>query len=515
MQIAEHTERPRYSGRRQVSLLLRHLTIGDVREKGVEQLDSLLKVGSLRLENLQRGRHVDAMFAVGHRRDEPACLAWPEAEFSRDSRRPLLGDAIGSVAIEADQRRREASQHLRAEFLEMRDAWRNAADPVGPDFLAQSRLEGVTDMIVMDIETGQQNPVAGQAEQLGLPPTAAWSFPVRPHRRPVLIKIQPVDAEPGKRALGRGATGAITFDEMAIEIGIAERGKIWNQEGDLTPAWPRAGLVAPHPLLPLSRLVRGRREKATMASMPRRCPRSESRNSAGAPQDAGRCRRQAHLTTRKAFLRHLSPIRKKRWVVYAKPPFAGPQAVLAYLSRYTHRVAISNRRLLGFDETGVTFRYKDYRRPAAERQQIMTLATDEFIRRFLIHVLPRGFHRIRHHRHRQSRRMRHDPAWLSLHDGRAHGVLADGPAHAHLGIEPGAGRTGLQNHHRPHSDAAQSHVDPTRTDTSGPAALTHQNYPKAALPIDQRVGPAGSSTGGFRTQAPETLHRSSRLLSEL
>ena len=105
----------------------------------------------------------------------------------------------------------------------------------------------------------------------------------------------------------------------------------------------------------------------------------------------------AGLASRKALLRYLSPIRKKRWVVYAKPPFAGPQAVLAYLSRYTHRVAISNRRLIGFDETGVTFRYKDYRRDGAERQQVMTLATDEFIRRFLIHVLPRGFHRIRHY----------------------------------------------------------------------------------------------------------------------
>ena len=103
------------------------------------------------------------------------------------------------------------------------------------------------------------------------------------------------------------------------------------------------------------------------------------------------------LAARKAFLRQLSPIRKKRWVVYAKPPFAGPQAVLAYLSRYTHRVAISNRRLIAFDETGVTFRYKDYRRDGAERQQVMTLATHEFIRRFLIHVLPRGFHRIRHY----------------------------------------------------------------------------------------------------------------------
>lgn len=105
----------------------------------------------------------------------------------------------------------------------------------------------------------------------------------------------------------------------------------------------------------------------------------------------------AHLAARTTFLRHLSPIRKKRWVVYAKPPFAGPQAVLAYLSRYTHRVAISNRRLIGFDGSGVTFRYKDYRRNAAERQQVMTLATDEFIRRFLIQVLPRGFHRIRHY----------------------------------------------------------------------------------------------------------------------
>ncbi len=105
----------------------------------------------------------------------------------------------------------------------------------------------------------------------------------------------------------------------------------------------------------------------------------------------------AHLADRRAFLRHLSPVRKKRWVVYAKPPFAGPEAVLAYLSRYTHRVAISNSRLIRFDETGVTFRYKDYRRGGADRQQVMTLTADEFIRRFLLHVLPKGFHRIRHY----------------------------------------------------------------------------------------------------------------------
>jgi len=105
----------------------------------------------------------------------------------------------------------------------------------------------------------------------------------------------------------------------------------------------------------------------------------------------------AGLADRRPFLRHLSPVRKKRWVVYAKPPFAGPEAVLAYLSRYTHRVAISNSRLLRFDDDGVTFRYKDYRRGGSDRQQVMTLAADEFIRRFLLHNLPKGFHRIRHY----------------------------------------------------------------------------------------------------------------------
>ena len=106
---------------------------------------------------------------------------------------------------------------------------------------------------------------------------------------------------------------------------------------------------------------------------------------------------EAGLADRRLFLRHLAPVRKKQWVVYAKPPFAGPEAVLAYLSRYTHRVAISNRRLIAFDESGVTFRYKDYRRDGPERQRVMTLAPHEFIRRFLLHVLPRGFHRIRHY----------------------------------------------------------------------------------------------------------------------
>ncbi|GCE82524.1 IS91 family transposase [Komagataeibacter diospyri] len=105
----------------------------------------------------------------------------------------------------------------------------------------------------------------------------------------------------------------------------------------------------------------------------------------------------APLADRRTFLRYLAPVRGRRWVVYAKPPFAGPKAVLAYLSHYTHRIAISNRRLLAFNENGVTFRYKDYRRDTAHQQQVMTLATDEFIRRFMLHVLPREFHRIRHY----------------------------------------------------------------------------------------------------------------------
>jgi hypothetical protein len=100
--------------------------------------------------------------------------------------------------------------------------------------------------------------------------------------------------------------------------------------------------------------------------------------------------------TGRPSLPHLAPLRRKNWFVYAKPPFAGPEAVLAYLSRYTHRVAISNSRLVGLDERGVT-RYKDYRRNGQARYRIMTLAPEEFIRRFLLHVLPTGFHRIRHY----------------------------------------------------------------------------------------------------------------------
>jgi len=94
---------------------------------------------------------------------------------------------------------------------------------------------------------------------------------------------------------------------------------------------------------------------------------------------------------------HLAPLKRKKWFVYARPPFSGPEAVLAYLARYTHRVAISNSRLVALDERGVTFRYKDYRRNGQARYGKMTLSADEFIRRFLLHVLPKGFHRIRHY----------------------------------------------------------------------------------------------------------------------
>ena len=105
----------------------------------------------------------------------------------------------------------------------------------------------------------------------------------------------------------------------------------------------------------------------------------------------------AHLADAATFADWLAPLKKCEWVVYAKRPFAGPAAVLAYLSRYAHRVAIANSRLIALDERGVTFRWKDSRAKGKTRHKIMTLTADEFIRRFLLHVLPSGFHRIRHY----------------------------------------------------------------------------------------------------------------------
>ena len=107
--------------------------------------------------------------------------------------------------------------------------------------------------------------------------------------------------------------------------------------------------------------------------------------------------RHCDLADKQAFASYLAPLRNSEWVVYAKPPFGGPEAVLAYLSRYTHRVAISNRRLIKADAQSVTFRCKNYRVDGPGRYTTMTLTTDEFIRRFLLHVLPKRFHRIRHY----------------------------------------------------------------------------------------------------------------------
>ncbi len=103
------------------------------------------------------------------------------------------------------------------------------------------------------------------------------------------------------------------------------------------------------------------------------------------------------LTDAAAFAAWLAPLHKTEWIVYAKPPLGGPEAVLAYLSRYTHRVAISNHRLVSANAETVAFRWKDYRIKRGDRQKVMQLATEEFIRRFPLHVLPDGFHRIRHH----------------------------------------------------------------------------------------------------------------------
>ena len=119
-----------------------------------------------------------------------------------------------------------------------------------------------------------------------------------------------------------------------------------------------------------------------------------------AAHDAGRLKffgDHARLAERGAFAAYLAPLRKAEWVVYSKRPFGGPEAVLTYLSLYTHRIAISNSRLVALDDASVTFKWKDYRAKGHDRAKLMTLAIHEFIRRFLIHVLPDGFHRIRHY----------------------------------------------------------------------------------------------------------------------
>jgi putative transposase len=118
------------------------------------------------------------------------------------------------------------------------------------------------------------------------------------------------------------------------------------------------------------------------------------------PVAAGRLLLRGHLAglaDGRVFKRFLGPVRRAKWIVYCKAPFAGPEAVLRYLSRYTHRIAISNRRLVAADNGGVSFRWKDYRVAGPGRWKTMMLTAHEFIRRFLLHVLPKGFHRIRHY----------------------------------------------------------------------------------------------------------------------
>lgn len=139
----------------------------------------------------------------------------------------------------------------------------------------------------------------------------------------------------------------------------------------------------------------------------------------------------AALADADRFADWLVPLRRCEWVVYAKRPFAGPEQVLAYLSRYTHRIAIANSRLVALDDRGVTFRWKDYREHGRTRHKTMTLATEEFMRRFLLHVLPSGFHRIRHygllangHRKTQiatARELLHQPVSIVAVDSTDHG----------------------------------------------------------------------------------------------
>ena len=124
------------------------------------------------------------------------------------------------------------------------------------------------------------------------------------------------------------------------------------------------------------------------------CEQLAAAHQAGALQFFGE---HTGLSDAQTFAAWLAPLRQDEWVVYAKRPFAGPEAVLAYLARYTHRVAIANRRLVTLDERGVTFKWKDYRASARTRHKTMTLDPAEFMRRFLLHVLPQGFHRIRHY----------------------------------------------------------------------------------------------------------------------
>jgi hypothetical protein len=177
----------------------------------------------------------------------------------------------------------------------------------------------------------------------------------------------------------------------------------------------------------------------------------------------------AHLAERKAFAAYLAPLRRITWYVYAKPPFGGPKAVLAYLARYTHRVAIANSRLIARDQQGVTFRYKDYRADGRARQKVMTLATSEFIRRFLIHVLPKGFHRIRHY-----------------------GLLARPSCADNIARARELLAVPMPQHHNPDADAVDPSEPPTHSHSCpccGGRMITIEIFERGSTPRHRPTGP--------------------------
>jgi Putative transposase/Transposase zinc-binding domain len=183
------------------------------------------------------------------------------------------------------------------------------------------------------------------------------------------------------------------------------------------------------------------------------------------------------LADPKTFTDWLAPLRQCEWVVYAKRPFAGPEAVLAYLSRYTHRVAISNQRLIALDEHGVTFHWKDYRTTGRVRYKTMTLTVDEFIRRFLLHVLPAGLHRVRHYGLLANTTRKDSLA-------RARELLMHDKTQ-----EPGEAETnGGDTTDRGNPDASPTYVCPD----CGAALLIIETFARGALPRAPPAGVGGS-----------------------
>ena len=267
-----------------------------------------------------------------------------------------------------------------------------------------------------------------------VPVRERWLFPGRQAGKSGCCR-----AQVARRARGRTAAGRV-FSCGLHAAGRAPRHRISEQDRDLRPAHEvkasaettlaiaadpkhlgaRIGIrgppylgLRPHPSSPRAHDRAGRRpvgESLAMGLQPPGLPRACQSVVAPIPRAVlDEANQGSHarppqvladhsaLANQRAFKRFPAPLRKTEWVVYTKNPFAGPEQVLRYLSRYTHRIAISNRRLVSTDDNGVAFRWKDYRIDGPERWKTMTLHPHEFIRRFLSHVLPKGFHRIRHY----------------------------------------------------------------------------------------------------------------------